>query len=205
MNTKSFLFGCIFVRFLLVLITSKCDLKYLPYLGLLALLPAVGFIVIYLGDYRKTGGEVLNGKIWWNDNRPIHASLYILFALFALKKHKHSWVPLFIDVLFGLFSFLLFYSLNDMWNKTSCGWTLAFLKSTTRANLKGTSDILHHGWETANWGHVTDFLLLWIRILHINSYDHLAKIYWSSWFVNFTHVLGYVQSMNLILLNVALN
>ena len=35
---------------------------------------------IELGDYRKTGKEVFGSKIWWNDLRPVHASLYILFA-----------------------------------------------------------------------------------------------------------------------------
>ena len=54
----------------------------------------------------KTGGEVFGSKIWWNDLRPIHASLYILFALLALKKNKYSWVPLLVDVTFGLLVFI---------------------------------------------------------------------------------------------------
>jgi hypothetical protein len=96
-----------------VLIAKNINKKYLPYLGLLALLPAMGFIVIYLGGYRKTGNEVFNGKIWWNNIRPIHASLYILFALLALKRKSYSWVPLLIDVLLGLFSFLVYHYKND--------------------------------------------------------------------------------------------
>ena len=104
-----FLLGCIVVRSLFVIIAKFINKKYLPYLGLLALLPAIGFIVVYLGDYRKTGGEVFGEKIWWNNLRPVHASLYILFSLLALKKNDYAWVPLLIDVLIGLFSFLLYH------------------------------------------------------------------------------------------------
>ena len=102
-------FCCIGVRSLFVVIAKYINKKYLPYLGLLALLPASGFIIIYLGDYRKTGGEVFGDKIWWNNLRPVHACLYILFSLLAFKKKKYAWVPLFIDVMIGLFSFLFYH------------------------------------------------------------------------------------------------
>jgi len=108
-----FLFGCVVVRLLFVLIAKCIDPYYLPYLGIIALLPAIGFIVIYLGDFRKTGPEVFGDKIWWNDLRPIHASLYILFALLALKKHKYSWVPLLLDVMIGLFAFICHHMNKD--------------------------------------------------------------------------------------------
>ena len=105
-----FLFGCIVVRILFVVIAKYINKKYLPYLGVLALLPAIGFITIYLGGYRKTGSEVFGGKIWWNNLRPVHACLYILFALLALKKNEYAWVPLLIDVLIGLLSFFIYHS-----------------------------------------------------------------------------------------------
>ena len=105
-----FLFGCIFVRFLFVLVAKYISKEYLPYLGIIALFPAIGFIIIYLGNLRKTGAEVFGVKIWWNDLRPIHASLYLLFALLAFKKNKYSWIPLLVDVLIGLFSFLFYHS-----------------------------------------------------------------------------------------------
>ena len=101
-----FLGGCITVRLAFVVVAKYVNPNYLPYLGILALIPAIGFISIYLGDYRKTGREVFGNKIWWNDLRPIHASLYILFALLALKKNKYSWVPLLVDVTFGLLVFI---------------------------------------------------------------------------------------------------
>jgi hypothetical protein len=104
-----FLFGCIFIRSLFVIIVKYINKKYLPYLGLLALLPAFGFIIIYLGNYRKTGREVFGGKIWWNNLRPVHGSLYILFSLLAFKKNSYAWVPLFIDVLIGIISFFIYH------------------------------------------------------------------------------------------------
>ena len=101
-----FLFGCIVVRSLFLLIVKYINPKYLPILGLLALIPAIGFIIIYLFDLRKRGNETFGQKIWWNSLRPVHASLYILFALLAFKKNKYSWIPLLLDVIFGLIAFI---------------------------------------------------------------------------------------------------
>ena len=111
-----FIFGCIIVRFSFVAIAKYINKKYLPYLGILALIQALGFIIIYIGNYRKTGPEVLGSKIWWNNLRPVHACLYILFALYAFKRSKYSWIPLFLDVVVGLFAFL-FYHWNYSQNK----------------------------------------------------------------------------------------
>jgi len=88
------------------------SLSYLPYLGLLALLPATGFLIIYFGGYRKTGGETFGQKIWWNNLRPVHAFLYYTFALLAFNKNKYTFIPLLADVLIGLVAFL-FYHYSD--------------------------------------------------------------------------------------------
>tara|TARA_R110002074_G_scaffold400178_2_gene595047 strand:- start:368 stop:748 length:381 start_codon:yes stop_codon:yes gene_type:complete len=104
-----FLFGCIVVRFLFVVIAAKVNKKYLPYLGMLSILPAIGFIYIYLGGYRKTGGETFGQKIWWNNLRPVHAILYLTFAYLAINKSSQSYKPLLIDVLVGLLSFLIYH------------------------------------------------------------------------------------------------
>ena len=86
--------------------------QYLPYLGYLALLPAIGFSYIYLTGTRQTGAEVFGSKIWWNKLRPIHAILYFLFAFGAIKKIHYSWIFLLIDVIFGLISFLTYHYLQ---------------------------------------------------------------------------------------------
>jgi len=107
-----FLIGCIGVRSLFVIIAKYINTKYLKYLGYLALLPAIGFMYIYLTGTRKTGAEVFGEKIWWNNLRPIHSILYFLFAYNAIIGNKQSWIYLLVDVLFGLISFLIHHYLN---------------------------------------------------------------------------------------------
>jgi hypothetical protein len=107
-----FLIGCIGVRSLFVVLAKYINIKYLKYLGYLALVPAVGFMYIYLTGSRKTGGETFGEKIWWNDLRPVHAILYILFAYNAIIGNKQAWIYLLADVLFGLISFLIHHYLN---------------------------------------------------------------------------------------------
>ena len=112
-----FLIGCIGLRSLFVVIAKNIDIKYLPYLGYLALLPTLGFVYIFTTDSRKTGAEVFGGKIWWNNLRPIHALLYGLFAYSAITGNSGAWIYLLIDVIFGLFSFLIFHYINDDFSK----------------------------------------------------------------------------------------
>ena len=102
-----FLVGCIGVRTLLVYVAKKLSPKYLQYMGYIAILPAIGFIIIYLTKSRTTGAEVFGGKIWWNDLRPIHSLLYGLFAYNAINQKKSSWIYLLIDVIIGLISFIV--------------------------------------------------------------------------------------------------
>ena len=107
-----FLIGCIGVRSLFVIIAKCVNTEHLKYLGYLALLPAIGFIYIYLTGSRKTGAEVFGEKIWWNDLRPIHSILYFLFAYNAIIGNKQSWIYLLVDVLIGLISFLIHHYVN---------------------------------------------------------------------------------------------
>jgi len=112
-----FLIGCIGVRSLFVLVAKNIDMKYLKYLGYLALLPAIGFAYIYLTGSRKTGQEVFGEKIWWNDLRPLHSLLYFLFAYNAIIGNKNSWIYLLVDVIIGLVSFLVFHYRNGDFSK----------------------------------------------------------------------------------------
>jgi hypothetical protein len=104
-----FLIGCIGLRLLLVYIAKNIDITLLKYMGYLLLLPAIGFIYIYLTGIRKTGAEVFGDKIWWNNLRPIHALLYLLFAYNAINGNRNAWIFLLIDVLLGLSSFLIYH------------------------------------------------------------------------------------------------
>jgi len=101
-----FLIGCIGMRTLFVIIAKNIDVNLLPYMGYLAIIPATGFMYNYLTGSRKTGPEVFGEKIWWNHLRPIHATLYYIFAYSAIMKKSYSWIILLIDVLLGLTMFL---------------------------------------------------------------------------------------------------
>lgn len=102
-----FLIGCIGTRLLLVYIAKNIRIDLLKYMGYLLLIPAFGFFFLYLTGMRETGPEVFGDKIWWNDLRPIHGLMYLLFSYNAINENRHSWIYLFIDVCFGLLSFLV--------------------------------------------------------------------------------------------------
>jgi hypothetical protein len=107
-----FLFGCIGSRTLLVYIAKTAKETYLKYLGFLALIPAIGFIYLFITGKRKTGSEVFGDKIWWNNLRPVHGLFYTLFAYNAINGNLNAWIYLLVDVIFGLTSFLIFHYYN---------------------------------------------------------------------------------------------
>jgi len=104
-----FIFGCIVTRLLLVLLVKNVSPTYLRLLGFLSLIPAIGFLIIYFGDLRKTGREVMGNEIWWNELRPVHAIMYILFAVYAITKRDYAWKVLLLDVCIGLIAFIMYH------------------------------------------------------------------------------------------------
>jgi len=101
-----FIIGCIGTRTLLAILAKNIDINKLTILGYIALLPAFGFIYIYLTGSRKTGAEVGGEKIWWNSLRPVHSFLYFLFAYYAITQNRSAWMVLALDVCIGLVAFL---------------------------------------------------------------------------------------------------
>jgi hypothetical protein len=112
-----FLIGCMGTRFFLVYLAKNISIDYLPYMGYIALIISFGFMFIFLTGSRKTGTEVMGDKIWWNNLRPLHATLYGLFAYFAITKNNNAWKILLVDVLIGLFSFLTFHYTKGNFSK----------------------------------------------------------------------------------------
>lgn len=103
-----FLFGCIALRSFFVYLAHKgYNGNFLPILGILALIPVIGWINILFFNPRETGAEVFGEKIWWKDLRIMHMCLYILFSVLALNNYKNSWIILLIDVSIGLSAFLM--------------------------------------------------------------------------------------------------
>jgi hypothetical protein len=67
----------------------------------------IGFLYLFFTGTRKTGA--FGEKVWWNNLRPVHALLYLLFAYNAIQGKRNAWVYLLVDALIGLVSFLFVY------------------------------------------------------------------------------------------------
>jgi hypothetical protein len=100
-----FLLGCIPVRILLAYI-ARTQITWLPIMAIPTFLISTGFLTIWFFGLRETGAEVFGGEIWWNDLRPVHAMLYMLFSVFAIYRSTDAWKFLAADVVLGLGAFL---------------------------------------------------------------------------------------------------
>jgi hypothetical protein len=106
-----FLGGCIPMRLLLVLLAKYGNKILLQLMGLFALVIGLGFIIIYIGGYRKTGMETGGNVIWWNNIRPLHSFLYLFFAWSIFYGNtKKAWKILLFDVIIGIVAFIVFHS-----------------------------------------------------------------------------------------------
>lgn len=104
-----FLFGCIGSRLAVTLISYFASGWFLSLIGILALIPVIGwFYIIFIGK-RDTGIEVLGDKIWWQNLRPVHMLLWGFFSYLAINRNPMAWLVLLIDTLFGLSAFLIHY------------------------------------------------------------------------------------------------
>ena len=108
-----FIFGCILPRLILTFIVKNLKQKYLQIAGYIGLILGISFLTIYFLNLRKTGIEVFGDKIWWNDIRPIHGILYLIFAYLAINKNKNAWIILLIDVIFGFVMFINHHYINN--------------------------------------------------------------------------------------------
>jgi len=101
-----FIFGCIVSRILMTYVTYKLDDNLLIYVGIIAIILSISFMLIYVLGMRKTGAEVFGDKIWWNHLRPIHSLTFAICAILAFNKSKYTYVPILIDTIIGLIAFL---------------------------------------------------------------------------------------------------
>lgn len=103
-----FLIGCIGTRSIFAYLAKIASLDVLRVMGWIALMPAIGFIYIFITGSRKTGAEVFGEKIWWNSLRPIHGLLYFTFAWLAINGVRGmAWKVLAADVVIGLSAFIV--------------------------------------------------------------------------------------------------
>lgn len=110
----AFWVGCIGIRTIFAYLAYIASNKYLRIMGAIAIVPAIGFFVIYFGGLRKTGIEVApgGGEIWWSSLRPVHGFLYLVFSVMAIwKQSRYAWVALALDVLIGVLA-------KQIWTRT---------------------------------------------------------------------------------------
>jgi len=104
-----FLIGCIGSRLLFTAVSAAASGWFLQLLGLIAMIPVIGwFYIIFIGK-RDTGVEVMGDKIWWKPLRPIHMLLWFFFAWLAIQGNRRAWMVLLVDTLFGLGAFLVYH------------------------------------------------------------------------------------------------
>ena len=101
-----FLGGCIPLRLFFVYLAKITPINYLPYLGYIAFLPALGFLYLFITGKRQTGMETQGAPIWWARFRIIHSLFYFLFAFAAINQIRVAYQFLLADVSMGLGLFL---------------------------------------------------------------------------------------------------
>jgi phosphatidylglycerophosphate synthase len=111
MSKQLFLLGCIPTRILIAYLAFYFseNRNVSNIFAILALLISIGFFYIYFTGSRKTGTETEGREIWWNNWRPVHGSIYLLFCLLTLSGVKNAWVVLALDVMIGLVAFTKHY------------------------------------------------------------------------------------------------
>ena len=62
-------------------------------------------MIMFLFNLRQNAPEG-GGNTWWNNIRPIHSLLYIMFFIFVFIKKDYSYMFLLGDVILGLSVFL---------------------------------------------------------------------------------------------------
>jgi len=82
----------------------KCDNENIRrVLTVLALSISISMGFVWWTGKRKTGWETGGEPIWWNWLRPIHATVWALFAFQMWNKCSMAWRTLKADIWLGLF------------------------------------------------------------------------------------------------------
>ena len=100
-----FVFGCMPLRFLLAYIAYTISSNLLPYLGIILFIIGASMLYLYFTNGRLNAPEG-GGVTWWKNLRLLHGSLFICAAIYAFNKDNYAYIPLLIDPIVGLFSFI---------------------------------------------------------------------------------------------------
>lgn len=103
-SIKYFLLGCVPARLFLAYLAYILSKEYLKYYSAILIAIGAGFMYLYFTNGRLKAPEG-GGKTWWAHYRIIHGFLYLMAGYLAYKGEREAFVPLFVDVLFGVFVF----------------------------------------------------------------------------------------------------
>ena len=93
------------MRILLAWISTKIPVKYLGIFATLLLAMSLGFLYLYFTKGRQLAPEA-GGVTWWANYRLLIGLLYLAAAIYAFQGRQDLiWIPLTMDVLFGLVIF----------------------------------------------------------------------------------------------------
>lgn len=102
-----FLLLCIPIRSLAVFISYKYQHKMITKaLAFIYLIIGINMMIMFQFNLRQDAPEG-GGKTWWNNIRPLHSLLYIMFAIFVFINKDYSYMFLLGDVILGLLVFIL--------------------------------------------------------------------------------------------------
>lgn len=110
-----FIIACIGMRIIFMLTSKYIDPTYLPYLGIIALMISLSMMYIYLFGSEKAEKQLEwlgEDKTWWNQLRPVHSALYLLFAVYAFKKQSFAWIIILIDTIVGFSGWFMHHNYN---------------------------------------------------------------------------------------------
>lgn len=96
-----FFCACIPARIVIAYVASKMSAENLRLAAWPLFLVAVAFGYLFFTDSRMNAPEG-GGVTWWANYRLVHAALYGAAAVYAARGQREAWIPLAIDVAFGV-------------------------------------------------------------------------------------------------------
>jgi hypothetical protein len=110
MNVKErillFLLLCIPIRLFLAFLGYRLKDVKLRIFGIVMLVIGFSFLYLFLAKKRLDAQEG-GGKTWWSKYRIVHSIFYIIAGVLAIKNINYCWIPLVLDVIFGMTIFII--------------------------------------------------------------------------------------------------
>jgi L-asparagine transporter-like permease len=106
-----FIFTCLLSRVILIYLARNSSTEQLRFLSVPAILIGVYAIIISVKKNLRKEEEKEETKkdLWWKSFRNLHAFLFILFGILAMKGYKKSYIVLIIDLIISTISFIYYY------------------------------------------------------------------------------------------------